>query len=160
MTSAGSSVVPIYVHTSKLSQYIDRDQRNNRKNHKSSDFNKNGDSDSVPYEWVRGTLISETDDDHGNGRICSVELESKYYTKRRVNVSINENDVYEECILRANPASSKLEEDLVHLTHLHEPAVVETLFSRYEQNLIYTATGPILLALNPCKLCIHSSIRD
>jgi hypothetical protein len=41
--------------------------------------------------------------------------------------------------------------DLITLTHLHEPSVVYCLRRRYEQDLIYTATGPILIALNPFK---------
>jgi myosin-5 len=43
--------------------------------------------------------------------------------------------------------------DLITLTHLHEPAVVHCLRKRYEQDEIYTATGPILIALNPFKKC-------
>jgi myosin-5 len=39
--------------------------------------------------------------------------------------------------------------DLISLTFLHEPAVVECLHQRYEEDQIYTATGPVLLALNP-----------
>jgi len=42
-------------------------------------------------------------------------------------------------------------EDMVVLTHLHEPAVVYCLRKRYNQDKIYTATGPILVALNPFK---------
>ena len=42
-------------------------------------------------------------------------------------------------------------DDLITLTHLHEPSVVYCLRRRYEQNMIYTATGPILIALNPFK---------
>jgi len=43
--------------------------------------------------------------------------------------------------------------DLITLTHLHEPAVVFCLRQRYQSDEIYTATGPILLALNPFKDC-------
>jgi myosin-5 len=39
--------------------------------------------------------------------------------------------------------------DLISLSHLHEPAVVECLQRRYNEDIIYTATGPVLLALNP-----------
>lgn len=39
--------------------------------------------------------------------------------------------------------------DLITLTHLHEPSVVECLSHRYLQDTIYTFTGPVLLALNP-----------
>jgi len=44
-------------------------------------------------------------------------------------------------------------DDLTSLTHLHEPAVVYCLQQRYQQNLIYTYTGKILLALNPFRKC-------
>ena len=40
-------------------------------------------------------------------------------------------------------------DDLISLTHLHEPSVVECLNHRYMQDQIYTFTGPVLLALNP-----------
>lgn len=40
-------------------------------------------------------------------------------------------------------------DDLITLTHLHEPAVVYCLEKRFEHHDIYTATGPILIALNP-----------
>ena len=39
--------------------------------------------------------------------------------------------------------------DLITLVHLHEPAVVESLHLRFQRDLIYTNTGPVLLALNP-----------
>lgn len=42
-------------------------------------------------------------------------------------------------------------DDLISLTHLHEPSVVECLSHRYLQDKIYTFTGPVLLALNPFR---------
>ena len=42
-------------------------------------------------------------------------------------------------------------EDLTNLSHLHEPAVVFCLQRRYEQDVIYTYTGKVLLALNPFR---------
>ena len=42
-------------------------------------------------------------------------------------------------------------DDLITLTHLHEPSVVHSLKQRYKQDIIYTKTGPILIALNPFK---------
>mmetsp|Transcript_1151 Transcript_1151/g.1867 ORF Transcript_1151/g.1867 Transcript_1151/m.1867 type:complete len:1659 (-) Transcript_1151:525-5501(-) len=44
-------------------------------------------------------------------------------------------------------------DDLIILTHLHEPEVVLCLRQRYAFDKIYTNTGPILLALNPFKNC-------
>ena len=40
-------------------------------------------------------------------------------------------------------------DDLIVLTHLHEPAILYTLQQRYNEDVIYTYTGPILLAINP-----------
>lgn len=42
-------------------------------------------------------------------------------------------------------------DDLIGLTHLHEPAILHALRLRYDADIIYTATGPILIALNPFK---------
>jgi myosin V len=40
-------------------------------------------------------------------------------------------------------------DDLIVLTHLHEPSILYTLEERYNEDIIYTYTGPILLAINP-----------
>jgi myosin-5 len=40
-------------------------------------------------------------------------------------------------------------EDLIQLTFLHEPEILQSLESRFFCDKIYTATGPILLAVNP-----------
>lgn len=42
-------------------------------------------------------------------------------------------------------------DDLIGLTHLHEPAILHALLLRYEDDIIYTSTGPILIAINPFK---------
>jgi myosin heavy subunit len=42
-------------------------------------------------------------------------------------------------------------DDLIGLTHLHEPAILHALQLRYDADIIYTSTGPILIAVNPFK---------
>ena len=42
-------------------------------------------------------------------------------------------------------------EDLVHLPHLHEAAILDSLRHRYAEDHIYTYNGPILIAVNPFK---------
>jgi myosin V len=49
-------------------------------------------------------------------------------------------------------------DDLIGLTHLHEPAILHALRLRYDADIIYTSTGPILIAVNPFKkMNIYSS---
>ncbi|KAL7430129.1 hypothetical protein ACHAXH_001220, partial [Discostella pseudostelligera] len=59
------------------------------------------------------------------------------------------------CILPANVVNNNddLPSDLTQLTHLHEPAVVDCLHRRYELSgwKVYTSSGPILIAINPCR---------
>ena len=40
---------------------------------------------------------------------------------------------------------------LINLVYLHEPSILHYLTIRYNQNLIYTFTGDILIAINPFK---------
>ena len=64
--------------------------------------------------------------------------------------AINDGDVLlaNEYPVDAN-GNNDCPRDLIELTHLHEPSVVECLSHRYMQDEIYTFTGPVLLALNP-----------
>ena len=42
-------------------------------------------------------------------------------------------------------------DDFIGLTHRHELAILHALRRRYGADVIYTATGPILIAVNPFK---------
>ena len=42
-------------------------------------------------------------------------------------------------------------DNLINLPYLHEPAILHSLQIRYSAGVIYTNTGPILIALNPFK---------
>jgi len=46
-------------------------------------------------------------------------------------------------------ADDQVAEDLIRLTHLNEPAILHALVERFQHKLIYTYTGPILIAVNP-----------
>jgi myosin V len=41
--------------------------------------------------------------------------------------------------------------DLIQLTNVHGPAILNTLRSRFQQDRIYTSIGPILIACNPFR---------
>ena len=47
--------------------------------------------------------------------------------------------------------SSVAIDDLVVLSYLHEPAILWSLKNRFQKDVIYTNTGPILIAINPFK---------
>ena len=49
-------------------------------------------------------------------------------------------------------------DDLIGLTHLHEPAILHALRLRYDADIIYTNTGPILLAINPFKVSMSGVV--
>lgn len=51
-------------------------------------------------------------------------------------------------------------DDLIGLTHLHEPAILHALRLRYNTDIIYTSTGPILLAINPFKVSFVVVVVD
>ena len=61
--------------------------------------------------------------------------------------------------MMGSPSSTRSEDedvvggvdDLIGLTHLHEPAILHALRLRYNEDIIYTSTGPILIAVNPFK---------
>ena len=42
-----------------------------------------------------------------------------------------------------------MDDDLITLPHLHEPALLHTVGERFMEKKIYTWTGPVLIAVNP-----------
>ncbi|CAK4650615.1 unnamed protein product [Aphanomyces euteiches] len=55
-------------------------------------------------------------------------------------------------------ASSDSMDDLTSLVHLHEPAILHALETRFARGQAYTRTGAILIAVNPfCKLPLYTN---
>ncbi|CAL0300500.1 unnamed protein product [Lupinus luteus] len=59
--------------------------------------------------------------------------------------------VKDEALLPANPDILDGVDDLMQLSYLNEPSVLYNLQYRYNQNMIYTKAGPVLVAINPFK---------
>ncbi|KAF8398666.1 hypothetical protein HHK36_014521 [Tetracentron sinense] len=59
--------------------------------------------------------------------------------------------VHAESLLAANPDILDGVDDLMQLSYLNEPSVLYNLQYRYNQDLIYTKAGPVLIAINPFK---------
>lgn len=56
-----------------------------------------------------------------------------------------------ESLLPANPDILDGVDDLMQLSYLNEPSVLYNLQYRYNQDMIYTKAGPVLVAINPFK---------
>ncbi len=57
----------------------------------------------------------------------------------------------EETLFPANEGTPSELHDLTKLVHLHEPALLHALKSRFEDSSIYTLSWPMLLSLNPLQ---------
>jgi len=42
-----------------------------------------------------------------------------------------------------------MDDDMINLPHLHEPAILHAINERFKEGKIYTWTGPVLIAVNP-----------
>ncbi|KAJ3682270.1 hypothetical protein LUZ60_014843 [Juncus effusus] len=56
-----------------------------------------------------------------------------------------------ESLIPANPEILDGVDDLMQLSYLNEPSVLYNLQYRYNQDIIYTKAGPVLVAINPFK---------
>jgi myosin V len=92
----------------------------------------------IHWGWNEGRLLSHDD------RSISVQL----LEGDAIILTFPPNALEDGTIVNANEYDQP-PPDLITLTHLHEPAVVAALQTRYGQHQIYTNTGHVLLALNP-----------
>ncbi|XP_010523208.1 PREDICTED: myosin-1-like [Tarenaya hassleriana] len=60
-------------------------------------------------------------------------------------------NVRSEILVPANPDILDGVDDLLQLSYLNEPSVLYNLQYRYNQDMIYTKAGPVLVAVNPFK---------
>ena len=65
--------------------------------------------------------------------------------------SLGEDEVELNDLKLMNEGGKSDVDNLINLTYLHEPAILHSLQIRYSAGVIYTNTGPILIALNPFK---------
>ncbi|GFR42870.1 hypothetical protein Agub_g3861, partial [Astrephomene gubernaculifera] len=57
-----------------------------------------------------------------------------------------------DLVVPANPSLQDGIPDVVQLSYLNEPSILYNLAHRYNADNIYTWAGPVLIALNPCKM--------
>ncbi|CAM9911573.1 unnamed protein product [Pylaiella littoralis] len=102
--------------------------------------------------WEPGVVKKKT----AVGDSFDIEVLLSKGGKQVYTVSGREEDDSENLKLRNVAGQSSVIEgsnvaDLTSLTYLHEPAILFSLRERYQKDIIYTYTGPILLAVNPFK---------
>ena len=117
------------------------------------------------WGWARATRIRESGSSKSSPvKVCINDEESEYHQQT---ISIPSEKASETVVMDniweseedqgfqnnngRHAFSGGPPDDLISLTHLHEPAVVHCLRTRYANDQIYTSTGPILLALNSFK---------
>lgn len=110
------------------------------------------------YNWIRGRIISTSNRNHTHNLVvritdtCNDRLHYNKTISLPSHVINDHNNILVANVYGEDENDSNLPpNNLMYLTHLHEPALVECLQLRYNVDQIYTYTGPILLALNPFK---------
>ena len=110
--------------------------------------------------WARGSISQinvARGDSSAQATKFKIDLENECCESTGETFEISStpvNDSLEEFVhvkLR-NPEDdegSEMVEDLIGLHYLHEPAILNCLRNRFNNGLVYTSTGPILIALNP-----------
>ena len=90
---------------------------------------------------------------------CTKNIWTKGYIIKKINETqfqVYNNSLETETIVNeqeffiANKITNK--KNLIDLIHLHEPAILNSLKLFYNNDNIYTWTGPILIAINPFKI--------
>ncbi|KAI7827362.1 P-loop containing nucleoside triphosphate hydrolase protein [Kickxella alabastrina] len=115
--------------------------------------------------WVKGTLIQRADDESvGIARLIFVRDDLVTSTTAHLVAQAGSHTLTTSSMgltncgarCRRGAASAPLQSpildctpDLTTLSYLHEPAVLYNLKRRYEQHLIYTYSGVVLVAMNP-----------
>jgi len=109
----------------------------------------------APWTWKRGVMSENSATDGIALRLA----DSNEEIRLPPTVLKNGDVLFANTYPKAKDGSTICPDDLIALTHLHEPSVIECLLDRYEKDSIYTYTGPILLALVCPQSCPPISHR-
>jgi myosin-5 len=104
--------------------------------------------DTVAIEaWISGTIVGKTENE--GETVLSVHCESG--APSLVNFRLKSEHEDNPDLKLRNSAEEEHVDNLIKLPFLNEPAILHCLQERYYLGLIYTYTGPILIAVNPFK---------
>jgi myosin heavy subunit len=115
---------------------------------------------STPYEWLpakitKKEVVTIKNRDHWRLTLVNDDIADENGSTKRCNsfetvLTVDPSNLDHAEIKLRNNVSENVS-DLITLPHLHEPAILHSLRLRYDGNVIYTSTGPILIAINPFK---------
>ena len=72
-------------------------------------------------------------------------------------VGYNDEEIIVDNICTANDDDTDNKNNLINIPHLNEPTILNSVYLRYNKNIIYTYTGKILISVNPfCDLGLYS----
>ena len=72
-------------------------------------------------------------------------------------VGYNDEEIIVNNIFTANDDDTDNKNNLINIPHLNEPTILNSVYLRYNKNIIYTYTGKILISVNPfCDLGLYS----
>ena len=109
--------------------------------------------------WDKGTAVSMLEPDEKGGEW---EFDIEFQpgdVKKLLSKSSDKNNLEYQHVKRRDVTLAGADiDDMTSLLYLNEPELLECLRQRFEQKLIYTSIGPILLAVNPFeRLSIYTA---
>jgi myosin-5 len=112
--------------------------------------------------WIQCEIVAKRSDALDLKRLSETGSTTGIITRGLVTSNISESDTssisnsvkFQGVELANTPLSDEelragLDNDLIALPHLHEPAILHALSDRFFRGKIYTNTGPVLIAVNP-----------
>ena len=109
------------------------------------------------WDWSRasitkGNLVNEFAGEE-DVTLLILDCENQYEISVPTKIVKNYSSKNSDAIVMANSFHdvTGTPDNLVDLTHLHAPALVHALKSRFEDGIVYTNTGSILIAVNPFR---------
>lgn len=98
--------------------------------------------------WCAGSVTKKNA--LGKGKVEVVVRNDQ--TRAESKFILNDNDEDHNQVKLQNKTQSSVVDNLINLLILNEPTILHCLQLRYNEDKIYTYTGPILIALNPFKI--------
>ncbi|KAI9249910.1 P-loop containing nucleoside triphosphate hydrolase protein [Helicostylum pulchrum] len=98
--------------------------------------------------WVSTTCSSSNITDTKVRLVFQSDNDEREYVFESTMIELEKNGGSKLPPLR-NPPKMEYTDDLTNLSYLNEPAVLNTIRTRYMQRLIYTYSGIVLIAVNP-----------